>query len=531
MAIDLDRYAGLETLDFDEPADRVLRITMGGGGRLSSVSARMHADLGDVWRVLDADPDAAAAILRGAGKGFSAGGDFGLIEAVANDYDARVRTWKEARDLVYNVIDCSKPVVSAIHGAAVGAGLVAGLLADISIAARTARIIDGHTRLGVAAGDHAAIVWPLLCGMAKAKYYLLLCETVTGEEAERIGLVSLCVEEDELQDKALDIAKRLAAGSPTAVRWTKFALNNWLRSAGPAFDASLALEFLGFTGPGRGRGRRLAQGTARAAFLGARAALIRVSADGEWRGTKHWCSATLDQQQQNVAAGGFRLGERRIQGRGACYRAPVRLANDIARKQAAARRRTVRSYRDYRQAGAARRRRHGEAEPICRRCRPRCRRQGGLDELADFDRPFRRTPVADDAERDRPSGRRFGHEARQMARVVHVTTIVGEDQIPGFDSGRGGRAFRRHLRDERTTHVRRVEAGRDGFGNPAGCARRASRAPPGRVREAGRRSDARGPREWRSRCRRCRRRATGWQWQCRSPRRPGRTTGLRSCPG
>ena len=249
MAIDLDRYAGLETLDFDEPADRVLRITLGNGSRLSSVNARMHADLGDVWRVLDADPDAAAAILRGAGKGFSAGGDFGLIEAVANDYDARVRTWKEARDLVYNVIDCSKPVVSAIHGAAVGAGLVAGLLADISIAARTARIIDGHTRLGVAAGDHAAIVWPLLCGMAKAKYYLLLCETVTGEEAERIGLVSLCVEEDELQDKALDIAKRLAAGSPTAVRWTKFALNNWLRSAGPAFDASLALEFLGFTGP------------------------------------------------------------------------------------------------------------------------------------------------------------------------------------------------------------------------------------------------------------------------------------------
>ncbi len=168
---------------------------------------------------------------------------------MANDFETRTRVWHEARDLVYNVINCDKPVVSAMHGPAVGAGLVAGLLADISIAAKTARIVDGHTRLGVAAGDHAAIVWPLLCGMAKAKYYLMLCESVSGEEAERIGLVSLAVEEDELVGRAFDVANRLAAGSQTAIRWTKYALNNWLRMAGPAFDSSLALEFMGFAGP------------------------------------------------------------------------------------------------------------------------------------------------------------------------------------------------------------------------------------------------------------------------------------------
>jgi enoyl-CoA hydratase len=140
-------------------------------------------------------------------------------------------------------------VVSAMHGPAVGAGLVAGLLADVSIASTTARIIDGHTRLGVAAGDHAAIVWPLLCGMAKAKYYLMLCEAVSGEEAERIGLVSLAVPEDQLVGKAFEVAEKLAAGSQTAIRWTKYALNNWLRLAGPTFDSSLALEFIGFSGP------------------------------------------------------------------------------------------------------------------------------------------------------------------------------------------------------------------------------------------------------------------------------------------
>ena len=134
-------------------------------------------------------------------------------------------------------------------GPAVGAGLVAGLLADVSIVGKSAKIIDGHTRLGVAAGDHSVIIWPLLCGMAKAKYYLLTCDALSGEEAERIGLVSLCVEDDVLQETALKVAQKLANGAPSAIRWTKYALNNWLRMMGPSFDASLALEFMGFSGP------------------------------------------------------------------------------------------------------------------------------------------------------------------------------------------------------------------------------------------------------------------------------------------
>ncbi|HZM36743.1 MAG TPA: enoyl-CoA hydratase-related protein, partial [Burkholderiales bacterium] len=128
-------------------------------------------------------------------------------------------------------------------------GLAAALMADVSIASKTARLIDGHTRLGVAAGDHAAIIWPLLCGMAKAKYYLLTCDTISGEEAERIGLVSMACPEDKLLETAIDVARKLAAGPQTALRWTKYSLNNWLRMAGPAFDASLALEVMGFTGP------------------------------------------------------------------------------------------------------------------------------------------------------------------------------------------------------------------------------------------------------------------------------------------
>ena len=172
-----------------------------------------------------------------------------MIEANMNDEMARMQAWKEARDLVYNIINCNKPIVSAINGVAVGAGLVAALLADISIAGKAAKIVDGHTRLGVAAGDCAVINWPLLCGMAKAKYLLMLCEPVNGEDAEKYGLVSLCVEDDELQDKAVEVAARLAAGAPSAIRWTKYALNNWYRMMGPSYDASTALEMLGFAGP------------------------------------------------------------------------------------------------------------------------------------------------------------------------------------------------------------------------------------------------------------------------------------------
>jgi enoyl-CoA hydratase len=244
-----DRYARYRRLKFERPADGVLRVTMNNPERLNAADAVMHRELAEIWRDVDADPDVRCAILTGEGTAFSAGGDFEMIQGIVEDFEVRARILKEARDIVRNIIDCEKPVVSAIRGPAVGAGLVCGLLADISIATPEARIIDGHTRLGVAAGDHAVIVWPLLCGMAKAKYYLLTCDPLNGQEAERIGLISLVVPDEELDAKAVEVASRLAQGAQRAIRWTKHALNHWLRSAGPAFDASAALEMLGFTGP------------------------------------------------------------------------------------------------------------------------------------------------------------------------------------------------------------------------------------------------------------------------------------------
>src|SRR6476619_1984780 len=224
------RYAEYKSLAFERPQPGILEIVMGQEGKLAVADAQMHRELAEIWRDVDADPEISVAIIRGVGKGFSGGGSLDLVEEMTQDFDTRARVWREARDLVYNLINCSKIVVSAMHGPAVGAGLVTGLLADISIAARNARIIDGHTRLGVAAGDHAAIIWPLLCGMAKAKYYLLLCEQISGEEAERLGIVSMSCDESELQAKALEVARKLAAGAQAAIRYTKQTLNHWYRS-------------------------------------------------------------------------------------------------------------------------------------------------------------------------------------------------------------------------------------------------------------------------------------------------------------
>lgn len=244
----MDRYRDFLGLRLDLPEPGILRMVLDTPGKMNAVDAVKHANLADVWPVIDRDPDVRVVVVHGEGGTFSAGGDLGMIREIASDPEVRSASFREARDLVYNMINCSKPIISAIEGTAVGAGLATALMADISVCGRSARLIDGHTKLGVAAGDHAVIIWPLLCGMAKSKYYLLTCDPIDGAEAERIGLVSMAVDDDAVIETAFGVARKLARGSQQSIRFTKLALNNWLRQAGPAFDASVALEMLGFAG-------------------------------------------------------------------------------------------------------------------------------------------------------------------------------------------------------------------------------------------------------------------------------------------
>ncbi|MGH3626622.1 MAG: enoyl-CoA hydratase/isomerase family protein [Sciscionella sp.] len=244
--MDFSDYA---QLNFDRRDNGVLLITLNRPEKYNATDEEMHGELARVWADVSRDEETRVAVVTGAGKAFSAGGDLAMVTRMAGDHDRVTHMLAEMTEMVYGIINCEKPIVSAINGVAVGAGTVVALLADISICAQEAKLGDGHVKLGVAAGDHAAILWPLLAGMAKARYYLLTGEMLTGAEAERIGLVSKALPREEVLDEALRVAQGLATGSQQAIRLTKRALNNWLKMAGPIFDQSAAYEMLCFMGP------------------------------------------------------------------------------------------------------------------------------------------------------------------------------------------------------------------------------------------------------------------------------------------
>src|SRR5688572_15896545 len=209
-----------------EVAGNVAKVTINRPEVFNATNDVLHRELTTIWRELGADPDVRVVVVTGAGdQAFSAGGDLADIEARAalpaqERFEAVMQVMKEAEAIVYEMMNCEKIIISAINGVAVGAGLTVALMADISIMAEEARLTDGHARLGVAAGDHAAIIWPLLCGMAKAKYYLLTCDFIDGREAERIGLVSKAVPRADLQAEAQRITEQLASEPQHALRAT-----------------------------------------------------------------------------------------------------------------------------------------------------------------------------------------------------------------------------------------------------------------------------------------------------------------------
>ena len=241
-----DWFASYPSLRFERRDHGVLWITLSRPDKFNATDAAMHLELSRVWLDINDDDATRVVVVTGEGKAFSAGGDLDWIGSFAGDPAGVGNVMKEAGDLVKNILACEKVIISAINGVAVGAGLAVALMADISLMAEEARITDGHVRMGVAAGDHAVIVWPLLCGMAKAKYYLMTADFIDGATADRIGLVSRSLPRAELREEAQRVADQLATGAQAAIRLTKRALNLWMAQATPAFDASLAYEMINF---------------------------------------------------------------------------------------------------------------------------------------------------------------------------------------------------------------------------------------------------------------------------------------------
>ena len=242
-------YEDYQYLRFERKGKGILLVKIDRPEVLNATNARLHNELTSVWSTLGRDHLTNVVVITGEGdKAFSAGGDIELIEGMIGNSKEIARIQTEARDLVYNILAFEKPIISAINGVAVGAGLAVALLSDISVMNEDARLSDGHTKLGVGAGDHAAIIWPLLCGMAKAKYYLMTADFISGSEAERLGLVTFSRPSGQVLPCALEIADKLAKGSQPAIRGTKQTLNGWLKQASPIFEDSLRMEMFGFLG-------------------------------------------------------------------------------------------------------------------------------------------------------------------------------------------------------------------------------------------------------------------------------------------
>ncbi|AQT79354.1 enoyl-CoA hydratase [Mycolicibacterium litorale] len=233
-----------DEIQIERRPNGVLLITLNRPERLNALTMPMFEHLARIWTDVDRDPSTRVAVITGAGRGFCTGMD---VRQPEPSLDEAVQLMESERRRIAAILSMDKPLISAINGPAVGWGLSMALLADISVAAEDALLRDGHTRVGVVAGDHSSLIWPLLVGMAKTKYYQLTSASLTGAEAERIGLVSLVEPGDKVLDRALEIADELARGSQQAIQWTKRSLNmGWLTDALPQHELSAALEVIGF---------------------------------------------------------------------------------------------------------------------------------------------------------------------------------------------------------------------------------------------------------------------------------------------
>ena len=238
-----NRYAAYKELLVEPRENGVLLITLNRPKVLNAMTYAMHTELANIWDDVARDPKTRVAVITGAGRAFCSGNDLNNPDP---DLDMVREIMSDAVRIVRGMIECDKPVVSAINGVAVGAGLAIAVLADISVCAEDAKLIDAHTTVGTVAGDHGCLLWPMLCGLAKAKFYMFNMEPLTGKEAERIGVVTKAVPTDQVLPLAMEYADRLADMAQHAIRGTKRSMNGWLRQAMPIFEHSVALEMVDF---------------------------------------------------------------------------------------------------------------------------------------------------------------------------------------------------------------------------------------------------------------------------------------------
>lgn len=231
-----------QTILIDKQPSGVALATLNRPQRLNAVDGAMHHELTQLWLDADADPEVKVLLVTGAGRAFCAGGDFSGSGVPIGGGDDRAMM-REARQIVDNLLDCSKPIVSAVNGYAMGLGATVALLADIVVASDKAVIADTHVKMGIGAGDGGQVIWPLLMGVNRAKYFLMTGERLTAQEALELGLVNFVVEHDAHLERAMTIARNLAEGPGKAISASKVPINKYIKMVSNlVLPLSLSLE-------------------------------------------------------------------------------------------------------------------------------------------------------------------------------------------------------------------------------------------------------------------------------------------------
>ncbi|RON37914.1 enoyl-CoA hydratase/isomerase family protein [Pseudomonas brassicacearum] len=237
-------YSNYTTLSFSR-ADGILTVSLDRPEVLNAANAEMEIDLARFFVEVIDDEQTRVVVLTGAGKTFSAGGDFDYMRALLENPALLRKAIPHAKRMIFTLLDCPKPVIAKINGHAIGFGATLALFCDVTFAAEHARIADPHVAVGLVAGDGGAIIWPQLIGYNRAKEYLFTGEFLLAPEAARIGLINHSVPADELDDRVNQYALKVAAMPVHAVRWTKTTVNIGLKQiAHSMMDASFAYEVL-----------------------------------------------------------------------------------------------------------------------------------------------------------------------------------------------------------------------------------------------------------------------------------------------
>ena len=238
-AYDYSRYTALGL----DKKDGVMTITLSNPGRRNATTPAMSAELATIWDDLWLDPEVRVIVIQGDGADFCAGADVSRLGSRGDGGAPAFPVTRVAKKHAYGILDCEKPTIAKVRGAAYGLGVTLALACDLVYAAPGAKFCDSHVRVGLVAGDGGVLLWPALGALRRAKEALMLGDPISAHDAAEIGLINRVIADDELDAHVDKVVQRLLSQPPHALNYTKASLNIALKQmTGAAFEASIAYE-------------------------------------------------------------------------------------------------------------------------------------------------------------------------------------------------------------------------------------------------------------------------------------------------